>query len=157
MVTLAARTSDPGGMREVLARLQDPLARALAGDQGATPAFEARSIAGADAFTLDIADGFAPTYAVTGDTVVVSTSAAGLERARARTPRVRAARGFRAAVARIPARIESLGFVDVRQLLALGEQTGLTADRLFARSAPPPPSSSARRTTRPRSCSFEIP
>jgi hypothetical protein len=132
VVTLAARTSDPGGMREVLARLQDPLARALAGDQGATPTptFESRSIAGADAFTLDIADGFAPSYAVTGDTVVVSTSAAGLERFRARIPRLRAAPGFRAAVPRIPPKVESLGFVDVRQLLVLGEQTGLTADVL---------------------------
>jgi hypothetical protein len=130
VVTVAARTSDPGGMREVLAQLQDPLARALAGDQGATPTFEARSIAGADAFTLDIADGFAPTYAVSGGTVVASTSAAGLERFRGRTPRLRSARGFRTAMPRIPARIESLGFVDVRQLLALGEQTGLTADVL---------------------------
>ena len=130
VVTLAARTTDPGGMREVLARLQDPLARALAGDQGATTTFEARSIAGADAYTLDIADGFAPTYAVTGGTVVASTSPAGLEAHRGRTPRLRAARGFRAAINRIPARIESLGFVDVRQLLALGEQTGLTAEVL---------------------------
>jgi hypothetical protein len=39
-------------------------------------------------------------------------------------------RGFRTAVPRIPAKIESLGFVDVRQLLVLGEQTGLTADVL---------------------------
>jgi len=130
VVTLAARTTDPGGMREVLARLQDPLARALAGDQGATPTFAARAIAGADAYTLDIADGFAPTYAVTGDTVVASTSPAGLEALRGRTPRLRAARGFRAAINRIPARIESLGFVDVRQLLALGEKTGLTAEVL---------------------------
>ena len=130
VITLAARTSDPAGMREVLARLQDPLARALAGDQGVTPAFEARAIAGADAFTLDVADGFAPTYTVIGDTVVVSTSPAGLERFRARTPRLRASRGFRAAVPRISPKIESLGFVDVRQLLVLGEQTGLTADVL---------------------------
>ena len=130
VVTLAARTTDAGGMREVLARLQDPLARALAGDQGATPTFAARSIAGADAYTLDIADGFAPTYAVTGGTVVASTSPAGLEALRGRTPRLRAARGFRATINRIPARIESLGFVDVRQLLALGEQTGLTAEVL---------------------------
>ena len=130
VVTLAARTSDPGGMREVLARLQDPLARALAGDQGATPTFAARSIAGADAFTLDIAEGFAPTYAVSGGMVVASTSAAGLERFQGRTPRLRSAQGFRSAVPRIPARIESLGFVDVRQLLALGEQTGLTAEVL---------------------------
>ncbi|MEA2319027.1 MAG: hypothetical protein QOD44_3216 [Solirubrobacteraceae bacterium] len=130
VVTLAARTSDPGGLREVLARLQNPLTRALAGGRASTPSFEARTIAGADAFTLDISDRFAPTYAVTGDTVVVSTSAAGVERFRARTPRLRATPGFRAAVPRVPARIESLGFVDVRQLLALGEQTGLTADVL---------------------------
>ena len=100
MVTLAARTSDPAGMREVLARLQDPLARALAGDQGATPTFQSVTIAGADAFTLDIADGFAPTYAVTGDKVVVSTSPAGLEaRTGAHAP---AARPRAASVRRSP-------------------------------------------------------
>jgi len=130
VITLAARTRDPAGMREALARLQDPLARALAGDQGATPAFAARTIAGADAFTLEISDGFAPTYAVVGDTVLASTSAAGVERFRARGPRLRSAGGFRAAVPRVPARIGSLGFVDVRRLLALGEQTGLSADVL---------------------------
>ncbi len=36
---------------------------------------------------------------------------------------------------RIPARIESLGFVDVRQLLVLGEQTGVTAEVLRPVSA----------------------
>ncbi len=117
-------------MREALARLQDPLARALAGDQGATPAFETRSIAAADVFTLDISEALRPSYAVTGDTVVVSTSLAGLERLYGRGPRLRSAPGFRAAVPRIPAGIEALGFVDVRQLLVLGEQTGLTADVL---------------------------
>ena len=30
----------------------------------------------------------------------------------------------------VPPRIESLGFFDVRQLLTLGEQTGLTAEDL---------------------------
>jgi hypothetical protein len=133
VITLAARTSDPAATREALARLQRPLARALAGDAAdaaAAPVFEARSIAGADAFTLEVSEGFAPTYSVAGDTVLASTSPAGLEAYRGRRPRLRSARGFRAAVPRIPARIESLGFVDVRQLLALGEQTGLTADVL---------------------------
>ena len=37
---------------------------------------------------------------------------------------------FRAAIPSIPTGIESLGFFDVRQLLALGEQTGLTAEDL---------------------------
>jgi hypothetical protein len=130
VITLAARTSDPAATREVLARLQDPLARALAGntEAGATPAFQTRSIGGADAFTLKISDGFAPTYAVAGDTVLVSTSPSGVEAFRSRRPRLPSARRFRAAVPRLPARIESLGFLDVRKLLVLGEQTGLTAD-----------------------------
>ena len=128
-ITLAARTSDPAGTREALARLQDPLARALAGND-AKLTFDARPIAGADAFTLRVSDTFAPTYAVKGDTVLASTSPDGLAAYLGRRPRLRSARGFRAAVPRIPARIESLGFVDVRQLLALGEQTGLTAEVL---------------------------
>ena len=47
---------------------------------------------------------------------------------RSRTPRPLAARGFYSAMPRIPARIEALGFVDVRQLLVLGELTAWTAD-----------------------------
>jgi hypothetical protein len=128
VITLAARTGDPAALRETLARLQGPLAHAVAGAAAAPPAFEARSIAGTDAFTLKVSDGFAPTYAVAGDTVLVSTSPAGIEAFRARRARLRSARGFRAAVPRIPARIESLAFVDVRRLVALAEQTGLTVD-----------------------------
>jgi hypothetical protein len=135
VITLAARTSDPAGVREVLARLQDPVARALAPSAGPTAAFAARSIAGADAFTLKVSDGFAPTYAVAGDTVLVSTSPSGVAAFLRRGPRLRSARAFRAAVPRIPARIESLGFVDVRQLLVLGEQTGVTAEVLRPVSA----------------------
>lgn len=129
VITLAARTSDPAGTREALARLQDPLAKALARDDS-RPSFDARTIAGAGAFTLRVSDTFAPSYAVVGDTVLVSTSPDGLAAYRGRRPRLGSARGFRAAVPRLPAQIESLGFVDVRQLLALGEQTGLTAEVL---------------------------
>jgi hypothetical protein len=128
-ITLAARTSDPAGTREALARLQGPVAQALSGDD-AKRSFDARSIGGADAFTLRVSDTFSPTYAVKGDTVLASTSPDGLGAYLGRRPRLRSARGFRAAVPRLPAQIESLGFVDVRQLLALGEQTGLTAEVL---------------------------
>jgi hypothetical protein len=130
VITLAARTRDPAGMRETLARLQDPLATALAGEADTTPAFEPRAIAGADAFTLEVSDTLAPTYAVVGDTALISTSPAGLEAFRGRRPRLRAARGFRSAVPAVPARVASLGFVDVGRLLALGEQTGFSAEEL---------------------------
>jgi hypothetical protein len=62
--------------------------------------------------------------------VASATSRPAQRRFRSRTQRLRAAGGFRSAMRRIPARIEALGFVDVRQLLALGEQTGLTAEVL---------------------------
>ena len=39
-------------------------------------------------------------------------------------------RRFRAAIPPVPPTTESLGFFDVRQLLTLGEQTGLTAEDL---------------------------
>src|SRR5829696_8042672 len=135
VIGLAVRTRDPRGTREALARLQGPLAGALADqatgpgiDPGAAPAFEPRTIAGAEAFTLPVTDAFAPSYSVAGDTVVIATSPAGIEAFRGRRPRLRTARAFRAAVPRVPARVESLSFVDVSGLVALGARTGLRVD-----------------------------
>ena len=131
VIGLAAHTRDPGGLRVALARLQDPIARLLAEDADVPPVFATREIAGADAYTLDVAEGFQPTYAVAGDTAVLATSPSAVEAfLDRRGPRLEATRGFRAAVPEVPAEIESLGFFDVRQLLALGEQTGLTAEDL---------------------------
>ena len=127
MIGLAARTSDPRGTRDALARVQVPVARALAKTAGAPQTFTTRSLAGTEAFTLEVSDTFAPTYAVAGDTVVVATTPAGVEAYLGRSPRLVTTPAFHAAVPRLPSRIESLGFVDVRQLLALGAQTGLTA------------------------------
>ena len=81
--------------------------------------------------TLDAGEGFQPTYALAGETVALATSPSAVEAfLDRRGPRLESTRAFRAAVPDVPPRIESLGFVDVRQLLALGEQTGLTAEDL---------------------------
>jgi hypothetical protein len=128
VIGLAARTSDPRGVRDALARLQIPVAQAFAEDADAPRVFSARKVGRADAFTLEVSDGFAPTYAVTGDTVVAATSPAGVEAfLDRRIPRLARAPVFRSALPDLPSRVESLGFIDVRQLLALGAQTGLTA------------------------------
>ena len=131
VIGFAAHTNDPGGLREVLARIQDPVARALAEDPDAPGAFDSKEVAGVDAFTLRVSDGFQPTYAISGDTVVAATDpravGAFLSRGGAR---LTATAAFRSAIPSIPTGIESLGFFDVRQLLALGEQTGLTAEDL---------------------------
>ena len=46
------------------------------------------------------------------------------------SPRLEDSPAFRSAIPLVPPRTESLGFFDVRQLLTLGEQTGLTAEDL---------------------------
>ena len=66
-----------------------------------------------------------------GDTVVAATDprAVGAFLTR-RGARLTASPAFRSAIPALPPQAESLGFFDVRQLLALGEQTGLTAEDL---------------------------
>ncbi len=131
MIGLAARTDDPKALRETLARLQDPVARALAEDPEAPPVFSTREVAGVDTYSLRASDGFTPTYAVAGKTVVVATAPQAVDTFLAkRGPRLKDSKSYRAAIPLVPPRTESLGFFDVRQLLTLGEQTGLTAEDL---------------------------
>jgi Protein of unknown function (DUF3352) len=131
VIGLAAHTDDPKGLREVLARLQDPVARALAEDPESPAAFDSKEVAGVDAFSLHVSPGFQPTYAVSGDTVVVATQPQAVGEFLTRGgARLTATRAFRSALTAVPPKTESLGFFDVRQLLTLGEQTGLTAEDL---------------------------
>ena len=120
VITLAGRTNDPALTREALARLQQPLAQAL----GVEPP-EFRS-AGNDAFTLPATASLRPSYALDQDVLIASTDESGLAQ------RTLARRGLaqelalRAVADRAEGRIEALAFADLRQLLALGERTGLT-------------------------------
>jgi len=123
VVTLKARTADQRRTESALARLQEPLARRLA-LAGTVPRFEAEAIGGLPAFTLRVTPELGPSYAVNDGAVVISTAPAGLEPPRGT---LAAARGFEATIGDVPARADSLVFLDLRQLLALGEQTGLTA------------------------------
>ena len=131
VIGVAARTDDPKRVRESLARLQDPIARALAADPAEPAAFASREVGGHDVYSLRVSDGFAPSYAVVGRTVVAATTPAAVEAYLARGgSRLRSSRAFRAAIPEVLPETESLGFFDVRQLLTLGEQTGLTAEDL---------------------------
>ena len=119
-ITLTARTDDPALTREALARLQGPLTEQLAPGSAGFRALDG------DAFTLAATPRLEPSYAVTGNVVVASTHRSGLAQ------RTLARRGlaqdpaFRAVANQTGARVEALAFADLRQLLALGERTGLT-------------------------------
>jgi hypothetical protein len=120
VITMTARTGDPAVTREALARLQAPLAEQLAPD---SPGFRALDD---DAFVLPVTPQLEPSYAVTGNVVIASTHRSGLGQ------RTLARRGLaqelalRAVADDADGRIEALAFADLRQLLALGERTGLT-------------------------------
>ena len=122
VVTLKARTTDPARTGGALARLQDPLARRVA-LPGTVPGFRPELIGGLDAFTLRVTPRLAPTYAVGPEGVVLSTAPAGLAPPRGT---LAAAPAFEATVGEVPDTADSIVFLDVRRLLALGEQTGLT-------------------------------
>jgi hypothetical protein len=123
VVTLRAATSAPRKTDAVLARLQAPVARRV-GLPGTVPAFEPVEIAGGNAYTLRVTPALAPSYAVDGGSATLSTSPAGLEPPRGTLP---SADAFEATVGRVPEQADSLVFLDLRALLALGEETGLTA------------------------------
>jgi hypothetical protein len=117
--TLTARTDDPALTREALARLQEPLAEQLTGQASGFRALDANS------FTLPVTRALEPSYALDGNVLIASTAASGLSQ------RTLARRGLaqelvlRAVSDHAGGRIEALAFADLRQLLALGERTGL--------------------------------
>ena len=79
VIGLAARTDDPKALREALARLQDPVARAARGRPEAPPVFRRARSPAPTRTRCASSDGFAPTYAVAGKTVVVATAPPAVE------------------------------------------------------------------------------
>ena len=119
VITLTAETDDPALTREALARLQEPLTDELAPN---SPGF--RSLEG-DAVSLAVTPQLEPSYVVAGNILIASTHRSGLAQ------RTLARRGLaqeltlRGVSEEAGGRIEALAFADLRQLLALGERTGL--------------------------------
>jgi hypothetical protein len=126
VITLAARSSAPASTREALARAQGPLTQRLTGGGGS--AF--RDLDGG-AFSLPVTPALQPSYAVDGDTLVASTAQPGLDQRRvaargiAQTPALRTVRGDG------PESVQALGYLDLRQLIGLGERTGLATGSGF--------------------------
>ncbi|MFL5890677.1 MAG: hypothetical protein ACJ76M_16540, partial [Solirubrobacteraceae bacterium] len=82
---------------------------------------------GADAFSLQVTPELEPSYAVSKGAVVASTASSGLEQLRpARSPAT-ASPALEELVPEEGAKVEALVFLDPRQLLTLGERTGLSA------------------------------
>jgi len=121
--TLAARTRDERGTREALARLQQPISERLAGGDP----FTQLDHHGTPAFALPVTPQLEPAYGISHGTVVASTARSGLDELGDAKDPVTAAGALNEVMPEDGAKVEALGFLDSRQLLALAERTGLSA------------------------------
>jgi hypothetical protein len=132
VVTLVARTSDEARTRDALSRVRGAVAELLvpadAEAGGQVPTFQERRVGQITAYALALGPGVELLYAVSRGRLVVSTSVAGIRGAVRGGDSLRDAKRLRAEV---PEQVEALVFLDLAQLLTLGDQAGLDDSPAF--------------------------
>jgi hypothetical protein len=113
---------------DVLARLQPAVIHLLGSERlGQAPTFGAADVAGVTAATAQLAPGLELSYAAFDDRLVVSTALAGIAAVR-RGEGLPGEDGFDAVLGGRPDTLSAILFLDLNQLLTLGEQAGLAED-----------------------------
>ena len=113
---------------DVLARMQPALIRLLGGRElGSAPSFGAADVEGVSAATANLAPGLELSYAAWDGRLVVSTALAGIAAAR-KAKGLSENDGFEDVLGDRPDSLSALLFLDLNQLLTLGEQAGLAED-----------------------------
>lgn len=135
-LALLAEGVDDGRALETLARLQAPLAASIESGGGTPPLFEAREIAGVDAFGLRLSPIVELTYAAFDDRLVIGTSPLAIERARAVDEPLAAGESFGQVTDGLGEDPSLFAYLDLRDLITLGERIGLATDPAYAQRAP---------------------
>jgi hypothetical protein len=127
-LTLITPARDERRTTEAFSRLQAPLARLFTPPgvgPGQAPVFRETEVDGSRAWRLQLGPGVEIDYAVFDRKLVISTSLDGIRKVKRPGTSLEDARPFRRALGDHPKRVTSLVFLDFRQLLGLGERTGL--------------------------------
>ena len=128
IITLVVDDVDEEQALDVLAGLQPDLIDLLGTeDLGQAPAFGAVEVEGITAATAQLAPGLELSYAAWDERLVVSTSLEGVAAVR-RGEGLQGGERFESVLADRPDTASALLFLDLDQLLALGEQAGLAED-----------------------------
>jgi hypothetical protein len=139
-VSLLAEGVDSEAAAADLAQLQAPLADALVPKSGVVggrvSAFEPVQIAGTEAQSLPVSRNVELTYATYDDRLAVSTDPLGIAQARAGGDGLADTDSFQRVTAGFPEEVSLIAYLDLRDLLALGEQVGLATDPGYASLAP---------------------
>jgi hypothetical protein len=131
-LTLIAHTDREDDTRVALARLQAPLTQLFTAPEtgsGAAPTFAEKDVAGTKTFSLALSPGFEIDYAVFDGKLVISTNPEGIRRVKRASGGLTGTDAYRTTLASHPRTVTSLVFLDLSQLLGLGERTGLNASR----------------------------
>jgi ribosomal protein L11 len=135
-LVIVARTPDQSRTAAELASLEVPLAQLFKAPgtnfgSGKEALFNDRQVGAITAHELALANGLQLDYAVANGLVVISTSLQGISAVLQRSHPLGAAPDFHAVLASRPTAVTSLVYLDIAQLLALGEQTGLAGSARF--------------------------
>jgi hypothetical protein len=139
VVTVIARTPDPAVTRRVFAELEVPLERLFAptgNAAGQSPIFNQTTVGGVTAHQLVLAPGLQFDYAVSGHEVLLSTSLGGIASVARPSSSLLDQPAYKVTLGNHPARVTSLLFLDLNQLLSLGEQTGLITGTRYSALKP---------------------
>jgi hypothetical protein len=139
-VSLLAEGVDSKAAAAGLAQLQKPLTEALVPKSGVVAgrvsAFESVQIAGTEAQSLPVSRNVQLTYATYDDRLAVSTDPLGIAQARAGGDGLAESDAFERVTGEFPDEVSLIGFLDLKDLLSLGEQIGLATDPAYATLAP---------------------
>jgi hypothetical protein len=138
-LVIVAKTANETQARTVLAQLEIPLAQLFkppTSGPGKVPEFNDRSVAGITDHQLALANGLELDYAVFRGLVVISTSLEGVTAVAQRAHALAQDPAFEFALGSRPKHVTSLVYLNFRQLLALGEQTGLTSSARYRKLRP---------------------
>lgn len=134
--SLIASGVDPEAASESLRRLQRPLIDVLDPPRAKRASFRASEVDGIEVQGLRVSDDVELTYATFDERLVVATDPLGVERALAGGDGLDSSERYRAATSGLPAEASLFAYLDLRELLALGEQLGLAVDPVYATYAP---------------------
>jgi hypothetical protein len=139
-VSLLAEGIDSQKAAAALALLQRPLTEALVPKSGEVggrvSAFEPLQIAGVEAQSLAVSANVELTYATYDDRLAVATDPLGIAQARAGGDGLAESEAFGRVTAGFPDEVSLIAYLDLRDLIALGEQIGLATDPGYATLAP---------------------
>jgi hypothetical protein len=138
VITVITHTPDPNQTRTTFAQLETALAQLLGGAGTAAvqaPVFNQVTVGGVTAHQL-VLPGLQFDYAVFGGNLVLSTSLQGIAGVARHAPSIDGEPAYGTTLGNHPARVTSLLFLDLNQLLSLGEHTGLMTGARFSALKP---------------------